>query len=837
MKTIHLICNAHIDPVWMWEWEEGAAEALSTFRIAADFCEQYDGFVFNHNEMILYQWVEEYEPLLFKRIQRLTAQGKWNIMGGWYLQPDCNLPSGEAIVRQVLTGRRYFDEKFHKRPATAINFDPFGHSRGIVQILAKSGYDSYMFLRPGQKDCPLPSNDFRWVGYDGSSVMGHRIYDGYNTLKGQAVRKIKKCLNEYPNQDLTAVLWGIGNHGGGPSRADFKQIEEWKKELTDYKVIHSAPEIYFDALKQQKELPEYAGSLNSWAVGCYTSLVRIKQQYRLFENQYFRAEKMLSAAESQAGIIYPCNELMEAQKDLLFAQFHDILPGSCVQAAEEATLRLMGHGREILSRVEARAFFAMASGEEQAEQGEIPILIYNPHPFKLKGIFYCEFQLEDQNWTDQFMLPVMKKDGIRVPVQLEKESSNIPIDWRKCIAFEAELEPYQMNRFCCHMVAGKKPEIGIDKVQNQSVVIETEQLRVVINTETGLIDTYEVGGVNYLKKESFRVLVMDDDDDAWGMNVSGFGKRCGEFTLMSPEEGTVYSGVKEKVLESVRIVEDGEVEIVVEAMMSYECSRLCMTYRIPKNGVKMQIHIRVLWSEPGKMIKLSIPTQMEEGNYLGQTIYGREELHQDGREVASQKWTAYVSEREDMAVGCINNGIYGSDCQNGEIRISLLRSPGYSGHTIEDRTIMPQNRMSPRIDQGEREFELWLLVGGADEVLGCIDREALVHNEVPYILSCFPSGDKNRSHAFVEVSDPGVLLTACKKSEDGKSLILRLFEAAGRDCSSEIKAVDYGVEFMCRFRAFEIKTFRLNREERWIEEVDLMEETVAVAREPSLIHR
>ena len=102
--TLHLICNAHLDPVWLWEWEEGAAAAISTFRTAADLCEEFDGFVFNHNEALLYQWVEEYEPELFQRIQRLVRSGKWHVMGGWHLQPDCNMPSGESFVRQALTG-------------------------------------------------------------------------------------------------------------------------------------------------------------------------------------------------------------------------------------------------------------------------------------------------------------------------------------------------------------------------------------------------------------------------------------------------------------------------------------------------------------------------------------------------------------------------------------------------------------------------------------------------------------------------------------------------------------------------------------------------------------
>ena len=174
-KEMHLICNAHIDPMWHWEWEEGACEALSTFRVAAKFCREFDNFIFCHNEALLYMWIEEYEPSLFAEIQELVKLGKWHIMGGWHLQPDCNMPSGEGFVRNIEFGRRYFKEKFGIEPTTAINFDPFGHTRGLVQILAKSSFDSYMFCRPSQNDCPLPSDTFTWVGYDGSKVVGTRF--------------------------------------------------------------------------------------------------------------------------------------------------------------------------------------------------------------------------------------------------------------------------------------------------------------------------------------------------------------------------------------------------------------------------------------------------------------------------------------------------------------------------------------------------------------------------------------------------------------------------------------------------------------------------------------
>ena len=140
-----MICNAHLDPIWQWDWQEGASAALSTFRSAVKLAEEFD-YIFCHNEVTLYKYVEEYAPELFEKIRELVKKGKWHIMGGWYLQPDSNMPSGESFVRQALVGKQYFTQKFGVYPTTAINFDPFGHTRGAFPttgFLGESKYQSY----------------------------------------------------------------------------------------------------------------------------------------------------------------------------------------------------------------------------------------------------------------------------------------------------------------------------------------------------------------------------------------------------------------------------------------------------------------------------------------------------------------------------------------------------------------------------------------------------------------------------------------------------------------------------------------------------------------------
>ena len=160
MKELHLICEAHLDPVWLWEWEEGASAAVSTFQSAANLADQFD-YIFCHNEVSLYKYIAQYAPDLFDKIKKLIKQGKWHVIGGWYLQPDANMPSGESFVRQAMVGHKYFKENFGENPTTALNFDSFGHTRGLVQIIKKCGQDSYIHVRPFDGELSLP-DDFYW---------------------------------------------------------------------------------------------------------------------------------------------------------------------------------------------------------------------------------------------------------------------------------------------------------------------------------------------------------------------------------------------------------------------------------------------------------------------------------------------------------------------------------------------------------------------------------------------------------------------------------------------------------------------------------------------------
>jgi alpha-mannosidase len=824
-RKIHLICNAHLDPVWLWEWEEGAAVTLSTFRTAAELCEQNDCFIFNHNEVILYKWVQEYEPELFQRIQKLVENGNWHIMGGWYLQPDCNMPCGESFVRQILIGKNYFKKHFGVDVSTAINFDPFGHTRGLVQILAKSGYDSYLFGRPDPNSLPSLPNEFVWIGYDGSEVMATRFDGWYNSRLGQAQQKIEKWIKDHPDKELSIILWGVGNHGGGPSRKDVSDLNDFISQATDYDIAHSTPENYFKHLSQYKSsLPQHKKDLNPWAIGCYTSQIRIKQKQRLLENEIYSLEKMASAAVVQGVMEYPYEQIHEALCDLMTGQFHDILPGSSIQPVEEASLRMLDHGLEIISRLKTRTFFALACGQPYAKKNRIPILVYNPHPFKVNTIVECEFNLPDFDDSGKFNQVLVYDKNKLLNSQVEQELSNLKIDWRKRVVFAAELEPSQMNRFDCKLkIIDKKPD-PILKVQDDKITFKTKFMTVIINTTTGLIDSYQINDKNCVGACAFEPIVMEDDDDSWGMFGKSFSKVVGRFKLMDKHSGSEFSGLTGSEIDSVRIIEDGPVRSVVEAVFAYGKSFICQRYKLPKDGTEIEVEIEVFWNEKTKMLKLSIPTIGCDNKYFGQVAYGVHELPNNGDEAVAHKWTAVVSQERDFVLTCINDGIYGSDFSKDGLRLTLLRSPAYSAHPDENNIVhIPPDRFTPRIDQGQRFFRFWFNGGRISERLEKIDREALVKNEKPFALSFFPSGQGEQLQPLAVLSDNVVQIAAIKKAENNGNLIVRLFEPTGKKRTTMLTIPVINKNLSINLEGFEIKTLSIDVNTGNINEVNLLE--------------
>ena len=788
VKRLHLIANAHIDPVWQWDWQEGALIALSSFRSAVELAKDFD-YIFCHNEVLLYEYAEQYAPELFNEIKNLVKSGKWHIMGGWYLQPDCNMPSGESFVRQIKTGHEYFKKKFGIVPTTAINFDPFGHTRGLVQIIKKCGQDSYLITRPNKKQCIVDDECFIWRGYDGSEIKVARCFT-YRTALGDAAMSIKKDIEENKNRDVWFSLWGVGNHGGGPSRKDLMDIENLKKE-SNFEIIHSTPETFFSEIGAKVVFDR---SLQHCNPGCYVSMAQLKKHHIALENALYSTEKILSIAAINGFMIYPDSELKEAERDLLEAEFHDVLPGTSIKAGENAGIRILEHGKRICEKLFAKAFFSLTIGKEKAQVGEYPIFVFNPHPRKINAIVECEFTLSDQNFSDK-VSHVSVYDGKKLlRSQVIKEASCLNCDWRKRILFDAELEPMLVKRFSVY-VDFVKPA-SIEKTMGQ-INVKTDDMQVTIG-DNGLITSYKVKGKEYLSAAAFAPYIYDDNADPWAMDDSQakqLGYNPKPISQIKKSEGIFAHANK------VSIIEDGDILTAVQACFETKDVKMRLVYRIFKTGYNVDVHADVFFNAADKILKLHIPTVFFDGNYEGQTAFGTEKLNTDGREVVAQRFVS--TGNDDMRLAIINDCIYGSSFKDGTVMLSLLRGAGYCVHPMPEKPLFSDFMYVDRIDQGERNFDFRMTVANRDE----LENMAAEFNQKPYALNVFPCehsfGNTIKTSLYIE--NPNIALSAFKKQNGGNGFIVRLFNNSDKKTLSNIKI---GTENQSAiFGKYEVKTF------------------------------
>jgi len=784
-----MICNAHIDPIWQWDWPEGVSATLSTFYSAAKLADEFD-YIFCHNEVTVYKYVEEYAPELFQKIQELVKAGKWHIMGGWYLQPDCNMPSGESFVRQIREGQKYFQEKFGVCPTTAINFDPFGHTVGLVQIIKKCGQDSYIFMRPYPNELSLPSSQFIWRGLDGSEIKAARSIGGYSTPLGNAAQTIK-LRSEKQDFPSGLILWGVGNHGGGPSRKDLADIQAQLLPDTQTNYIHSTPEAFFATIHPSKVFDR---SLHISMPGCYTSMYRVKKLHAQLENELSLAEKIASVAYA-TGVLpeYPEKALQTAVEDLLNAEFHDVLPGSSVQCAEDAGLRYLNHGILEAERVKIKSYFALSANQTPASDGEYPVVIFNPHPYTLTTNTECEFMLADQNWSDEIVSRITVKDAQGNPVshQVIKEESNLNLDWRKRIIFECTLAPLALTRYSIYIDFQEK----VTTEKQTALVFDNGRKHVEIDEHTGLLKSYRINGVEYLQ-EGFGLCTFDDNEDPWGMGkhqLSRMGTNENAFTLCQKPYGP-FSGMA-----PIQVVEDGDIYLGIEAFFHRDNTQARILYKIYKNNDDVDIDVTLYMGDINKLIKLKLPMAID-GQLIGQTAFGTDKLFTDGRENVSHRFVAM--DNGGLCLALMNQGVYGSHYENGVLYMSLLRGVTYCAHPIKDRPLISSDRFTKKIDQGEHNYAFRLTVASRE----VLERRTAEFVQKPYGLNIFPVPCKNAGYAGLDIRLGGstIAMPTVKKADGRDALIFRLLNNTS-DAVEAYLAVN-GAHLPLSFGKYEVKT-------------------------------
>ncbi len=798
---VHLICNAHLDTVWQWRWEEGCAEALSTFHNAAKLIKAHDQLILNHNEALLYIWVKKYDPKLFREIQKLVEDKRWCISGGWYLQPDVNLPPAESLIRHIAEGRRFFSEHFNTQPKVAYNFDSFGHSGGLPQILVKAGYKMYIHMRPQAHEMELPSDLYLWRGVDGTEILGYRISIGlYHTEPDN----IEKRLEEGVVQALelerdVPVFWGLGNHGGGATREDLEKIDAFIQKEKRVRIIHSTPEHFYDAIKNEAEsLPVFEGDLQRVFTGCYTSLARLKRTAQKTFHRLIQAETLSAATWWAYKQDYPQQELEDSWRDLLFNDFHDILTGTCTEPAEQDALNMYGKVSETTKRIRLKAASAFNQGAKQ--EVPIPVTVMNTNTSITIAPVEVECMISHRPLKGPWHLRLFTPDGIQIPCQEEQTEALLPFNqWRRKIVFMADLPCVGAAHYELKVFEGEKKQV----VGNPAINFD-------MGKKTGLVVRLVPGkGRNCLTNPLMKPIVVEDEGDSWGTDRWTFRKTTGRFQV-DPQ--------------SMSILETGPIRTTYESIFSYNLSKIVTHTTAYSHWPAIEYHLRVHWNEERKLLKLSIPTIFKSEFISCEVPGGIIKRPADGEEEVFGRWLLLHGKGDEArtALGVASNGQHGLDFKDGEVRLSVLRSAAYCHEQGFRLTDYPYRKF---MDQGIHDIRLLVIAGDAGSIRLLLPGLADWLNAPPVAYAHLPVSSRGKEgNEVFSLSPENIRLIACRPSEDRKSLIVRLQESSGLATQATLDIKDIKKSTILSFKPLEIKTLRVERSGTW-KEVNMIDET------------
>lgn len=814
--TVHSIGHTHIDVAWKWPLKQTKQKTIRSFRTVLNLMNRYPEYKFMSSQPQLYEFVKEEAPELFQEIRKKIKEGRWETEGAMWVEPDCNLASGESLIRHILYGRNYFEKEL-LGPVNEVLWlpDVFGYSAAIPQIMKQSGLSYFMTTKLGWNEYnQFPYDTFIWRGIDGSEVLTYLISTRDYHKKGQSVKNFSTTYNgrqnasqimgtwqRYQNKDLSKEVltcYGYGDGGGGPTEEMLEQSRRLEKSVGRCpKVSQTFIKDFFHILEEKmdkKRMPVWYGELYlEHHRGTYTSMAKNKKYNRQCEFLNGDAEfySVLNCLLTKDGV-YPREIIDNNWKLLLLNQFHDILPGSSIKEVYEDSeiqyQQIIKSNLELIKSSHERILKAVSY--EKAEESHKSLVVWNSLSFSRTGI--VEFKdpinikgvLTQETW-DGGMLGLVKDIPSKgFQVLEEKKSVEEPP-----LVFDLIQE--DEHRKIIKIVTAYY-EAEFDKIGNFSKIYDKREAR------------------NLLKEGALgnELLVFEDrplEFDAWNIDASYEEKlwRIHEIIEMKLlENGPIRGSILVK-----RRFMDSEIE-----------QQICFYRHTPRIDFKTKI----IWNEHQMLLKATFPLdflssqadyEIQFGNVSRPTHYNTT-WDRARFEVCAHKW-ADVSE-VGYGAAVLNDCKYGYDIHDSIIRLTLLKSG-----------IFP----NPDADQGEHTFTYALFPHKGDFRLGGVVQEA-------YDLNCPLLGDRMRgskgfSYSFLEIDEENIIADTVKLAEEGDDLVIRFYEAYGKRTKAHIKFyLTQETSFMvCNcmeeelkeikadegrlnlsFKPYEIKTIKIKRE-------------------------
>lgn len=785
--TVHAVGHAHIDMNWMWRYDETVDITLETFRTVLMLMREFPEFTFSQSQASCYRIVEKYDKTLLNEIRKKVAEGRWEVAASTWTETDKNLPNGESLARHILYTKQYLNKMFDiPQDELKLDFEPdtFGHNLNVPEILSEGGVEYYYHCRGNTEF----GNLYNWRSPSGAQVLVYREPDWYNCeLKAENFVCTPSVCKRNGVRDMLRV-YGIGDHGGGPTRRDLERLTDMMTWPLFPTIIFSSYHKFFDIVKDLREsFPVVNKELNFIFTGCYTTQTRIKAANRLAEAALFEAEALTALSPVKTNVDTALFE--EAWRDVLFNHFHDIIPGSGVIDTREHALGLFQNVLANANSQKGIACYAIADSidtstvaggrsdkatvSEGAGAGYAVETKHGlSHVERGKGtrrgylLFNTAGEREDLaeltlwDWPGDFKAMIITDtEGNTVPYQILNENENFWGHYKTDIVVQTSLPA--MGWRLIVIDEDRDSSLLLPEPQDPRVhtpfeyILENEIIRAEIDPVSG-----QIGKI--INKKTGSVTAQ----------YGGFNG----FTESSGSWGTAWMVLRYKndetpvIVDSIEYVCTGDLRKTVKINGRYKNSKISYDISLDSGSEYLTIKAQVDWLEPGSPetgtphFRFTINNTFDSDEFLYDIPFGSIKRRSADSDYPGLSYVCSLPDERKNALAIISREKYASRCYNGVMALTLIRSsydpdpyPELCRHNFTFYIVVPECNSPDHLNELSKK---------------------LCHPTFPHSVTAH-TGILPAVHSLMACD---AIISGIKPAEDGsEDIIIRLYNVGDRD--------------------------------------------------------
>ena len=751
--------NAHIDAAWLWRQKETVEVCKNTFGSVLTMMEDRPDFTYTQSSAVYYDWMQKLHPEIFRGIQERVRDGRWSVVGGMWVEPDCNLPDGPSWARQLLYAKRYFSNELSTDVTIGWNPDSFGYTWTMPMFYRNAGIEAFITQKIGWNDTNVfPYRVFWWQSPDGSRILSYFPFSYVHTVE-DPFEFVDWVRQFEANTGFTRllVLFGVGDHGGGPTPEMLERIDRLGSLLVYPRVEFGTSQKYLEWLQKQdlSSLPVWSDELYlEYHRGTFTTQAAVKESNRRGEVLLTNAEK-LSTLATLYGRDYPSENLQDAWKILLFNQFHDILPGSSIRQVFVDAARAYEECRSI-GEYELRSSLEHLTGNinTTALNSGTPVVVFNPLSWERTDVARLELPAGDDH-----TYALYDTSGDAIPSQTVRTGR-----YQREIIFLARDIPSM--GYAVYELRKQAPAETRSPLRVTPEGLDNEWLSIRVSQTTGWIESIRDKRADreILSGSGNRLQVLEDIPsawDAWNIGLTGV------------EYPTTFR--------EARVIEEGPVRVVLRLhhdVLKPGEEGYFPTEKFPTSFFTQDIILyagmdridfttEADWWEDRTMLKVAFPLAIEESVATFEIPYGTIErstvpqnpVEEAKFEVPALRWADLSG--PDYGVSLLNASKYGYDAEGNVLRLSLLRSPRWP---------------DPTADRGSHSirYSLYPHAKGWQEA-GTVRRGYELNAPLLATFADRQDGQLPLRHSFVELSPAPLILTSIKMAEESNSWVLQWY--------------------------------------------------------------